>query len=202
MRFIDDYILNPIPYMLCALPFLALFRIFAVKRLRKHGERTTAAHEILLGIFMLFLVALASRTIIPRFEFGNTAFGIASPTGGGISLIPGLIIWDSFHEWKQTGSPFYFITNLIGNIGVFVPIGFFLPLLWKDMPRKKIVLIAFLGSLFIELCQLPQARWTDVDDLWLNTLGGLLGYELYRLFVKVFPKLKTKFLLTKYSRTT
>ncbi|MDR1630786.1 MAG: VanZ family protein [Oscillospiraceae bacterium] len=197
MYYLADYIIDSLPYMLCALPLLALFRFWAVRRMRKRGAKTTFAHELLLGLFLLLIVALLSQTVIPKFEFGNVPFGFAKDeTDGGINLIPGLIFYDSVAEWQKLGSPFYFVTNLLGNIIMFAPLGFFPPLLFKVMPRKKVLLLAFSFSLFVELLQLPQARWTDVDDLWLNTLGGLLGYGLYQLFIKIFPKLKTRFFTT------
>ena len=33
--------------------------------------------------------------------------------------------------------------------------------------------------LFIETTQLTQARSSDIDDLWLNTLGSMIGYCVY-----------------------
>ncbi|MGG6495876.1 UNVERIFIED_CONTAM: VanZ family protein, partial [Bacteroidetes bacterium 56_B9] len=45
-------------------------------------------------------------------------------------------------------------------------------------------------SLFIECTQLlldlliDAQRVFEVDDLWTNTLGGVLAYGLYRLIVK------------------
>ena len=39
-------------------------------------------------------------------------------------------------------------------------------------------------SLCIELLQLPQARGTDIDDLWLNVIGAFIGYWAYILLKK------------------
>ena len=53
-------------------------------------------------------------------------------------------------------------------------------------------------SLCIELLQLPQARGTDIDDLWLNMLGALIGYLIYILLSKapsiqnIFYKFRVK----------
>ena len=41
------------------------------------------------------------------------------------------------------------------------------------------MLSGFLISLAIELAQYPLERGTDIDDLWLNTLGALLGWAVY-----------------------
>ena len=37
-------------------------------------------------------------------------------------------------------------------------------------------------SLAIELSQLLNNRITDIDDLFTNTLGAMVGYLLYRAF--------------------
>ncbi|NFH31516.1 VanZ family protein, partial [Clostridium sporogenes] len=40
-------------------------------------------------------------------------------------------------------------------------------------------------SMFIEITQLLNNRSTDIDDLILNTIGGLIGYGIYKMFVCV-----------------
>lgn len=73
--------------------------------------------------------------------------------------------------------------NLIGNIGAFVPFGFFLPVISRS-GRKcfHTVLLSFLFSLVVETTQLIyKVGIFDVDDLLLNTLGGLLGYMFFKL---------------------
>jgi len=78
--------------------------------------------------------------------------------------------------------------NFPGNILMFLPIGLFAGLL-MDRPRWwKGTLWAFSLSLFIEVFQLFVSRGTDIDDLILNTLGGLLGHWVYLLLKKRRPK--------------
>jgi glycopeptide antibiotics resistance protein len=72
---------------------------------------------------------------------------------------------------------------------IFIPIGFFIPLLWHKMRSLgKTVLCGFIISLFIELIQFPLYRGTDIDDLWLNTLGVLVGYFVFILVKKIIPR--------------
>lgn len=73
--------------------------------------------------------------------------------------------------------------NFIGNILIFMPFGMLLPLLLRGMsnPWSKVLLLSFTFSLGLETAQLILAIGTfDVDDLILNTAGGLLGYGVYR----------------------
>ncbi|MFD2671151.1 VanZ family protein [Marinicrinis sediminis] len=70
------------------------------------------------------------------------------------------------------------IDNLVGNVLGFVPLGFMLPLIFSKLNRLWVVLLASFGlSLFYESGQMVfQLGSFDVDDLMLNTLGGLIGY--------------------------
>lgn len=70
------------------------------------------------------------------------------------------------------------IENLVGNIIGFVPFGFILPLLAKKFQKLSAVTVStFCLSLTFELLQLVfEFGSFDVDDLILNTIGGLLGY--------------------------
>lgn len=88
-----------------------------------------------------------------------------------------------FYQYREVLGMRVVIVNLLGNIAAFVPFGFFLPLI-KDRARHfLVVLLATLSfSLMIELLQLVYRVGTfDVDDLFLNTLGGVLGYLALRL---------------------
>ena len=77
--------------------------------------------------------------------------------------------------------------NFLGNIIMFMPIGFCIPLLW-NLSNKKIILIGFYISFSIEFCQLFLARGTDIDDLILNTLGTILGLLVFKGISKAFKK--------------
>lgn len=75
---------------------------------------------------------------------------------------------------------------------MFMPFGFLIPLLW-NVSDKKVIVIGFCSSLFIEFCQLFLARGTDVDDLILNTTGTILGLLLYKMLYKKSKKIMVKF---------
>lgn len=78
----------------------------------------------------------------------------------------------------------YSFENLIGNIVLFIPLGILLPLLFKGTRSLwKILIISFLVSLAFEVIQLITVLGSfDVDDILLNTSGGVIGY----LFLKIF----------------
>lgn len=84
------------------------------------------------------------------------------------------------------------ITGLVLNIIMFIPLGVFLPCLWKRYENFINTLsVGFFFSLFIELFQLFNFRATDIDDLLMNTLGAIIGYFIYLvLFKKLFRSIK------------
>ncbi len=75
------------------------------------------------------------------------------------------------------------VLNLAGNILGFMPFGALLPLLMPSTRRIwRIGLLSLEVSLVIELSQLLFSLGCfDVDDLILNTCGGLLGYLVFCL---------------------
>ena len=72
--------------------------------------------------------------------------------------------------------------NIFGNVAAFLPFGFFLPEIWRQVGRwYTMIVLSFTTSLCIELMQLvTKVGSFDVDDLLLNTIGGYLGYLLFR----------------------
>ena len=83
-----------------------------------------------------------------------------------------------------------FAINLLGNIVVFMPFGIFVPLL--EEKKRGIIFTTIVTALFsfvIETIQLVTKHGSfDVDDIVLNTLGGMLGFLLYVLWNKVKGK--------------
>ena len=76
------------------------------------------------------------------------------------------------------------VVNLVGNVVMFVPLGFFAPCMWKK-PRKFgwHFLIMALLIVAIELAQLFTLLGTcDVDDLLLNLVGTTMGFVIWKLW--------------------
>ena len=86
----------------------------------------------------------------------------------------------------RTGSWRLFWWNVVGNVCVFVPFGAFLPALFTKCQKLFSVLLLTLElSFVVEVIQLVTKIGSfDVDDLLLNTLGGILGYFVYKVLAK------------------
>ena len=78
------------------------------------------------------------------------------------------------------------------NVILFVPFGFFSPIVFNKLQKKKIygILIGIIFSIVIESVQTFTGRFVQLDDMLMNTLGTFIGYEL--LFLLSTVKLKQK----------
>ncbi len=168
---IVDYMGRMLPVMLAALPFVAAWRLLRRPALAARGERTTRCHEVGLLLFVLFLAGLASLTVVPVLAYSGEVVSLT----GRLNLVPFKVIADTWSAVFVDGNVNYFLINFLGNMVMFMPLGFFPALLWRGVGWRQVLLIGFGSSLFIEVVQLPFDRGSDVDDLWLNTLGALLG---------------------------
>lgn len=82
------------------------------------------------------------------------------------------------------------LINVAGNVAVFIPLGFALPVLFKHIRSFwQVSILSFAISLLAETMQLVlKVGCFDVDDLLLNTIGGCVGYLIYTIFRRWFGK--------------
>ncbi|MGG0574556.1 VanZ family protein [Priestia aryabhattai] len=132
------------------------------------------------SINVLFLVSIL--LVIRLTMFPESSLGIGEGKGG-INLVPFYTMRDLlFHH--SFGD---FILNNIGNIILFLPFGFFLSMRFRGIDNvTKSLLVGMLLSVSIEIVQLFMPnRWTDIDDVLLNTLGTGIGYSLFKALNKI-----------------
>ncbi|AHM65537.1 VanZ family protein [Paenibacillus sp. P2(2022)] len=85
--------------------------------------------------------------------------------------------WRAMHS-----SPFrVWGVNLLGNIGVFIPFGILVPIIWVSMRRVgRLLLVVVAALVILEVTQMLLGAGTmDVDDIILNVLGVLCGRVAY-----------------------
>ena len=189
MSAIIRYVINMIPYMMLAVPVYLVGRLVFCKTKK---AKINWYREVTLFAFVIFLVGLASQTIIPKFETGVNGFNIVRSGIHETNLIPFKVLFETYQEVFVNGYINYFLINFLGNIILFIPFGLIVPLLWKTSTVKTI-LVGFCSSLFIEICQLFLTRGTDIDDLMLNTTGVLLGILVLKFLQKNCKSLVEKF---------
>jgi glycopeptide antibiotics resistance protein len=72
-----------------------------------------------------------------------------------------------------------FYKQVIGNIVLFIPFGYFMTSYCNIRNLGTISLVSLLSSAVIEVVQYFIGRSFDVDDLILNVVGGIIGFLLY-----------------------
>ena len=100
-------------------------------------------------------------------------------------LVP---VWNLVVNLRDGDRVMTTLAGAAGNVALFLPLGFLLPLLAPRMDRWwRTVGAGFALSAAIELTQLafPGLRRPDVNDVLMNTLGAALGFAAYRLAARL-----------------
>ena len=193
IREIARYLVQMAPPALIGATVWALSYPLRRKRLEKSGRQSAPLREAALLLFFLYVFGLLALTLTPP-EFWTLLFRGQNPIlfplfSGGVNLIPFRESAKLFRFYVNAGMWSAIWINFPGNIIMFMPFGLFSALL-SDKPRWwKSTLYTMFFSLFIELFQLVVSRGTDIDDLILNTLGGLMGHWLFLLLRRWAPAL-------------
>lgn len=165
----NDLLLKGYDYLTVILPFLITFVILNL--VYKHKKIPhTKGRFLKLAIFIMYICAVFYFTGVGTM-FDLLRYGIRL-NAGKINLVP---------FSRDIDVVAYFL-----NVLLFVPYGFLLPFIWSNINKLKYtVLSGFSFSLLIEISQLFNNRQTDIDDLIMNTLGTLIGYLLFSVFIHV-----------------
>lgn len=137
-------------------------------------------------LFFLYSVSIFSQTIIPDFYIVDRHIVFNTATAYSRSNFTPLKTILLYYE--QLNGPLANIAfyNLAGNIVLFIPFGFFIPLLWKKFRGWVIIhVVAFGIPLFIECTQYFIGRSIDVDDVLLNAIAIVIGFVLYKVMQRI-----------------
>ena len=86
-----------------------------------------------------------------------------------------------------------FMHNIIGNILLFIPFGYFVSHIMKTRKPFAMFIISVITSITIEFTQLKIGRTFDVDDIILNLIGSIIGYLFYVIIDTLERKLPAFF---------
>ena len=136
--------------------------------------------------FIAYLLFLSNLLFFST-DFGRTEFGEGEYR---YNLTLFQEIGRYYYFGIRTGSWRLFLWNVVGNVCVFVPLGIFLPILFARCRNGLLtVLLTLELSLSVEFIQLvTKVGSFDVDDLLLNTIGGLCGF----IFITVYDKYRRR----------
>ncbi len=156
----------------------AIIRVVTIKRKKLRVEWL---NEIMKLLFTCYLTEVISLVVLPAhfwLDFFDGVFlgwwdeMLPIFSFGGFNLVPSLI--RALSGELTMGS--WVKTMLIGNIAMFLPLGFFLPFVTEKVNRKNIFVVAIVVPLGVELLQMVFGRSLDVDDLICNFIGIVIGF--------------------------
>lgn len=178
----------------------ACFWPYRRNALRAMGLRTNLWRETGLLLFVLCLFGVLAVTLWPVYGernqggmWGDFLILCSRPSPWtNVNLIPGRMFLD-YWEDLTSGDGFFTVLNFLGNLVVFMPLGFFPALLFRSPSWRRSALVGLGTSVLVEAGQYFVMRTTDIDDVILNTLGALCGFWLYLLLRRLAPRFTQHF---------
>ena len=158
-----------------------IYVIICVVIVKRNKLKIEWLKEIMKLLFTCYLTGLISLVILPAnfwLDFFDGVFlgwwdeMLPIFSFGGFNLVPSLI--KALSGELTIGS--WVKTMLIGNIAMFLPLGFFLPFVTERVNRKNIFVVAIAVPFIVELLQMIFGRSFDVDDLICNFIGIVAGF--------------------------
>ncbi len=153
------------PTLFIAIVLVATIRI---GYLIKHQEEFVFYREMLYLFFMLYILCLFQLV---------TKDDLNAISSNNYTLFKEMFRY-------KIGSRLFF-RNIIGNVLMFIPYGFFASYYINIKKPLTAFLIIAMASISIEVTQLIIGRVFDVDDILLNIFGGMIGYVLFTIIDRV-----------------
>ncbi len=136
------------------------------------GGTTAKFHRA--AIFILLILYLACLTYLTFFShlYGREL------THRSVNYIPFTTV---IKYLATANSPAIIITNILGNMAAFMPMGLLFPMASGKLSRfKRTFAAVFIATAVIEVMQyVAGVGVSDIDDIILNLLGGAIGYGIY-----------------------
>ena len=156
---ITESINNMWPMLTIFLVVIATVRIAALKT---NNERLVFYKEFGNLLFIIYIFLLYE--LLTRTELNSVS---------GYNLVP----FTEIFRYKIGSEQFYF--NVIGNIAIFIPFGYFISSYIKPKRILSILIVSLVSSATVEFVQLCIGRSFDVDDILLNAVGAIIGFLIY-----------------------
>ncbi len=189
--------LIPIKYALLIFPFLAaLITIpYIIRQYHKYGSihklRVLIVYSFvlyMLTVFFLVIMPLPSRSSVANLNMAKYQLKLFDS----VTNLWYTIKLNHLNFLNILKNPIFYTTAY--NILLTIPFGIYLRYYFK-CGFIKTTILSFLLSLFLEITQLTgiffiyprNYRLFDVDDLFFNTLGGIIGFLIAPIFMKFLP---------------
>ena len=155
---------------------VVIISIMRIAYIIRNDRKTFCLHsEIFNLIFIVYLLVL--------FQLVTSQ----DLVGGGTNLTP----FKEILRYEITSTSF--MKQVIGNILLFVPLGYYIAHYCKMKSVVGVTIVSLLSSATIEIVQHYIGRSVDIDDVILNVFGGIIGYLIYKVINKLEQKLPKVF---------
>ena len=168
---VKEVITDMLPSMWPLLVFVSVVAI-SLRLTFLKGSRKFVLHKELMGlIFIIYVLCLYYVVTAQDINYG------------GVNLIP-------FKEmFRYEIGSYKFMKNILGNILLFLPYGFFSSYYLNNKKISTNVILCLIASFSIECIQYYIGRVFDIDDIILNVVGGFCGCLLYVALTAIKGKL-------------
>jgi glycopeptide antibiotics resistance protein len=154
-------------------------------------KRKPLSDNLILTTFYTYLALVVGVTLFPLPVDKDIIRRLAEFT-----LENNYIPFVSIYRFYTSAPVYVWTRQLLGNIIMVMPFGFLLGVISKKGITFKSVLIrTMIFSLSIEIAQIllgailgGRYKVTDIDDIILNTIGGVLGYLIFKLVMPLILK--------------
>lgn len=184
---ITKYLLWNLPTVMIAI--VSMFIVFPMRKhsIKKKGMSTTSFHEFGIFLFMVYMAILLSLTVNLDQIWVSLYYGWPLSK---ISFFSGQLNFKIFNGISTLRD----LWMLLGNVFLFLPFGFFIPLLWDQPKWWWSCVFGALLSFSIESIQLILiGRSFDVNDILMNSVGTLCGWLVWRMIVIMFTPYSQRF---------
>lgn len=145
--------------------FLVVIITCRIAYLSQHREKVHYYQEFIKLFFIIYILILYGLLT-------NTEIN----TNGGMNLVP----FSEILRYEIGSNLFMF--NVLGNILIFVPFGYFISHFTKAKKIWPVMIVTLITSATVEFVQLQIGRSFDIDDIILNVVGAILGFLVYVAF--------------------
>lgn len=142
--------------------FVVIISTIRITYLNIHREKFVFYKEFLNLLFIIYVLMLYELLT-----------NVETNVNSGYNLVP----FTEITRYKFGSNAFMY--NVIGNILLFVPFGYFVSGYIKASKVSHILAVSIISSLTVEVVQLQIGRSFDIDDILLNVTGAIAGFLLY-----------------------
>lgn len=169
---IKDMVIDVLPDLWPVIIIITvIFCSFRIAYLMKNKQKFCFYKELFNLMFILYVMCLFEVVTLQDANYGTSNF----------------IPFKEIFRYKL-GSRL-FVKNIIGNILLFLPYGYFTSYYLESKKATSACILTLIVSITIEFVQLNIGRTFDIDDVILNTCGGLIGYCIHSLITSISDKL-------------